>query len=527
MAHTIYGENLIKYPYDHTTRSTVGVTFTDNGDRSVTVKGTATSQATFYVSFKGENRNDLELPAGTYTISGGTSDVAVRAAYSYTKWASETWSLPSNESPVTITLTKPVFLRVAIIVSAGVNANDTVTPRLCATTTLNDTYQLVLFKNRVVAYGSDCFLAMGDTVICTETGRRFEHATIATTTAPPPCDLALTAYEYDGANFRICEPFGKTDGGYIVAACDDCRTPRQTTIPTAKVKELVETYATIDVTYPSGSVCTLKKDAITLTAERVAGFERFNVATAGVWTITISNGTKTQTKTVDITKRWQYEAVTISYFAATIKVTYPAGSTLTCSDGTTTLNATNTSGSYTFTVPNAGEWTVKATYDGKTASEEVNVESSGQSFNVTLNYDFYIVTSGSGLASGYSMQSSNGASVTRNGDGTMSVNGLPAGNAFAYVSPALDLSKYSVMYIRVKGGSNSVCVYGFSASPPTGAYISPSTSFVGHVPGTSDTAEQTLSLAIGDWGAGPFYPAVAATQHVTGEAVRIYEWWLE
>ena len=73
-------------------------------------------------------------------------------------------------------------------------------------------------------------------------------------------------------------------------------------------------------------------------------------------------------------------------FAATITVTYPSGSTCTCSDGTTTLTAADTSGSYTFTVPNAGTWTVTCTDGSNTATESVSITKDGQSNTVSLAY---------------------------------------------------------------------------------------------------------------------------------------------
>ena len=60
--------------------------------------------------------------------------------------------------------------------------------------------------------------------------------------------------------------------------------------------------------------------------------------------------------------------------------------TCTCSNGTTTLTAPNTTGSYTFTVPSAGTWTVKSTNGTDTAQQAVSITTSGQSASVTLSY---------------------------------------------------------------------------------------------------------------------------------------------
>lgn len=80
-----------------------------------------------------------------------------------------------------------------------------------------------------------------------------------------------------------------------------------------------------------------------------------------------------------------YEA-TYSYFTATIQVTYPEGATTTCSDGVTTYTAEDTTGSYTFSVHNAGTWTITAVNGEESASTEVIITESGQSESVELSF---------------------------------------------------------------------------------------------------------------------------------------------
>lgn len=79
---------------------------------------------------------------------------------------------------------------------------------------------------------------------------------------------------------------------------------------------------------------------------------------------------------------------------AFIVVTYPAGSTCTATDGTTTLTAPDTSGNWVCKVPNAGTWTVSCTNGSETASFAVIISSEGQSETVTLGYNFYLVQNG-------------------------------------------------------------------------------------------------------------------------------------
>ena len=87
--------------------------------------------------------------------------------------------------------------------------------------------QLVLIKNRVVAHGEN-FLSMGGVVINTETGAKFESATVAECDSCPS-DIGEVGYEYHAGVFVPCAPYGKTEDGYIMVSCD-CGTPRKSLI---------------------------------------------------------------------------------------------------------------------------------------------------------------------------------------------------------------------------------------------------------------------------------------------------------
>ena len=50
-----HGKNLIPYPYSDTTKTVNGITYTDNGDGSITANGTATDNAVFYFTNVGDN----------------------------------------------------------------------------------------------------------------------------------------------------------------------------------------------------------------------------------------------------------------------------------------------------------------------------------------------------------------------------------------------------------------------------------------------------------------------------------------
>lgn len=71
-------------------------------------------------------------------------------------------------------------------------------------------------------------------------------------------------------------------------------------------------------------------------------------------------------------------------FAAIIYVTYTAGATCTCSKGSETLTAPDTSGSATFIVKSKGTWTVTTTLNSRTESENVSITSDGQTETVEV-----------------------------------------------------------------------------------------------------------------------------------------------
>lgn len=71
---------------------------------------------------------------------------------------------------------------------------------------------------------------------------------------------------------------------------------------------------------------------------------------------------------------------------AAIGVTYPEGAICTCSYGTKTLTAKDTSGRALFLVPTAGQWLVKATSQTQEAEDTVSITTQGQVASVTLAF---------------------------------------------------------------------------------------------------------------------------------------------
>ena len=166
---------------------------------------------------------------------------------------------------------------------------------------------------------------------------------------------------------------------------------------------------------------------------------------------------------------------------AAIGVTYPAGSTLTCTNGTKTLTAKTTSGQWVFAIPEAGTWTVTATDGTETASETVEITAEGQSVNVELSYDLYIFNNG--VVSGYTFSEKHDQTGS-----TLSVDSVITAHCGAYSwqlvysDQMLDLSEYSTMQVVIErtAGSAPITNVGINTTlAMDGTGFAASTSFSG------------------------------------------------
>ena len=113
------GKNILPYPFPETTKTTNGITYTDNGDGSVTVNGTATSSA-FFNMIAGAA---LPLKAGTYTFSGTNGQAVLVVADGSSHYTQESGYTVTYDTDVTVN----VFLRVA---SGQTVSNVTVKPQI-------------------------------------------------------------------------------------------------------------------------------------------------------------------------------------------------------------------------------------------------------------------------------------------------------------------------------------------------------------------------------------------------------------
>lgn len=189
----------------------------------------------------------------------------------------------------------------------------------------------------------------------------------------------------------------------------------------------------------------------------------------GKWTVKLTDGSKTSTKTITITSDY---STNIAYFSATISITYPAKSTCVVknSSGTTIASNTNTGSStktWTATVNAKGTYTITATAtdgSGKTKSATVSITAEGQVATVTLAYE--LVLFNNGVVSGYAWDSSNhdvSYGDAKISNGLIYLYGYTWGDDLSLhpgwgeigISSTIDLSDYSTLNVRLKKIDNA------------------------------------------------------------------------
>lgn len=110
--------NLIPYPYYETTHTDNGITWTDNGDGTVTANGTATAASGFYMT----PTSGTVFKKGTYKISG--SENPSYSTYRIQFFNSD-WSKYANEAETGIvTLDEDTAMQLRIHVASGVTVNN-------------------------------------------------------------------------------------------------------------------------------------------------------------------------------------------------------------------------------------------------------------------------------------------------------------------------------------------------------------------------------------------------------------------
>lgn len=193
---------------------------------------------------------------------------------------------------------------------------------------------------------------------------------------------------------------------------------------------------------------------------------------------------------------------TANAFAA-IGVTYPAGSSCSCTCGSTVLKAKDTSGSCLFLIPAAGTWAISCTDGTNTDSRSVKISAKWQSEKVVLSYGLWIfdpdrgginpavvgdfnTAARPGVTGGSASISNKQITVTAN------YGGSDAGNHYGRDSKLLiNLTNYKTLWVTGHKNSANTGIQAMTRFAPThtDAQIPTELNF-------SSTAEQTLSLDI-------------------------------
>lgn len=205
------------------------------------------------------------------------------------------------------------------------------------------------------------------------------------------------------------------------------------------------TGCTLTITAPVGAAVTVSKDGKSKPSKvATTGTVVFKGLETGTWEITITNGTDTASKTVEIRADYETE---ISFFTATIQIAYPAGHACTVTHGSTTLNAPDTSGTWDCVVTEAGEWTVKLSTG---FAEKVTVGASGESHTVNKWYLYKDGDQYTDLTGGWVKQSGT-ASITF-GDNMITIDSKTSTNqpkGRVHTTKSLNLSGFTSLKANI------------------------------------------------------------------------------
>lgn len=136
---------------------------------------------------------------------------------------------------------------------------------------------------------------------------------------------------------------------------------------------------------------------------------------------------------------------------AIIAVTYPEGSTCTCTNGATTFTDSNTNGQVVFNIPSTGTWTVSCTdltNTAKTKSKSVSITAEGQYEEVKLSYQLVLIAPNTAaIADGYTLENLSIMTDGTYGSYITFKDGSTAGES-GYISPTIDLTNYNTLRVK-------------------------------------------------------------------------------
>ena len=209
-------KNNITYPFISTTKTVNGVTYTDNGDGSITVDGSPSGYSDFGICSIEEK--------GEYTLTGlpANNNLLYEVSIKY-KSGTETATITSDK---TIQINTSDYLRFSwFTIKVKRNANGV---------RINS----VVVKPYLTKDKS--FVSMGGTVICEQDGKSYQNATVAECEGYPS-DIDTVGYEYHAGVFVPCAPYGEGEGNVLVACQNDSGTPKDSGLKSSNL--LLQDYA--------------------------------------------------------------------------------------------------------------------------------------------------------------------------------------------------------------------------------------------------------------------------------------------
>lgn len=222
--------------------------------------------------------------------------------------------------------------------------------------------------------------------------------------------------------------------------------------------------------------------------------------------------------------------VTVAAVYAVIGVTYPAGATCTCTNGSTTLTAKDTTGKAMFIIPTKGTWTVKAVKGSQSKSAAVSITAAGQVATVTLLYvlDMYNAgtfgTDSSGTKFSATCYTTNGYNKITENSNDLYWWCDPSTNNLFCILPSIDPSGYSTLKMQISASNmNGAGRFGLATGSDrsSGDYAAQS-SF------SAFTGAKLLSVDISNVPSGKYYAKLTQTGN-SGSATtaNITHVWLE
>ena len=226
-----------------------------------------------------------------------------------------------------------------------------------------------------------------------------------------------------------------------------------------------------------------------------------------------------------------------SKVVASIVVTYPAGSTLTCTLGSKVLTAKNTSGKWVFGLPSTGNWVVKAVKGSQSASKTVSITAEGQVETVELAYELVIYDAGSfgkntngTTFDAKKSDDNNASSITKNSAYMLWECGANAWCIF-YINPKVSCTGYKTLKISLTNASTNIDSddagigkFGLKSNNNTD-----SSGFVAKTTFNSLSGSRTLSLNVSNVGTTAYYVAMQFGTPSSGGSfsARVTKIWLE